>query len=864
MINKIDTDVLYNSITDNTISGNIATIKVQINYLREIFDRNPIMYTQCQLLLEKGIDALSDDEYWLELEIVSQTMDHNDDFRFRSALHYLKRLKYPESKRPSVLYLYQPGIDLIYWYRMDPGLGKSIALALTSLKEKSYFAESTNQAYGRLSVQCLKLLCEQSNDIKQGLIEEGLDWFKGVQREEIVLRKHGLKNEKKILLREQLIRMVHEHNPEIFLVFTVQINGSVVDVTDLVNASPCMHSELKSIAASDKFVGNENHDVLSLRRRFIANIKTLRSINEAYPTLMNVGLESFKTHEYSLLSKSQSILRKDQFSELVNFLEQHFKHEIHRHFYTKKLLTFFFPDQNKYRNIDYSRIEEKAPNTFQEVLSIYHSEVSLSAHKNYDLEALHTRFSKLQRILLNYAFPKYLKNFEEYGVVCLSRDNNRIQKSLFQQLQSQVKNNLISTKTGSARCGVIRWLMEITGQNVVDAFTISFKKHQIHSRKLRMEDLYTNDELRELVFYIEKGISLAKSEQQVIALYFARIQLKTCWNTSAMADIELTDIASVNLPTSKKSITVLIQKPRKGYVTDIYTLDGKTTISVMRDILYLKDNLTARYRYKSKSTTVKKYLFIFEEKTKIYRLDHRNIVSYIKELLCKLGSSVIYNSMRIRKSGVNHLYREVSKQVQAYEQIKLHSFDTFIKHYQRISESETQQNLQKATHVMQRYFTGREIEPRIEILMEDDLKNQKTPTGLCASKGADIEAKQYMIEHKNSDVNKDDKWCSDFLACVWCKHFRTVADAEHVWQLLSYRDFVLADMRASIINIDNNGTQKEAIDALENRVSSILENVRQMNRYAVNKGEALLKENGMHPFWGFAISSAEVSSEGAV
>jgi hypothetical protein len=141
--------------------------------------------------------------------------------------------------------------------------------------------------------------------------------------------------------------------------------------------------------------------------------------------------------------------------------------------------------------------------------------------------------------------------------------------------------------------------------------------------------------------------------------------------------------------------------------------------------------------------------------------------------------------------------------------------------------------------------------------MVDDGTTQKTPTGECASNGNDAEATQYQKEHRHLPSQDSNSWCSDFLACVWCKHFRTVADPEHVWQLLSYRDYVLADMSASVSDIDNNDFQKDAIESLRHRVDEILKQVSQKNAAAVKKGQELMDKNGMHQFWAFAITSVD-------
>jgi hypothetical protein len=63
-------------------------------------------------------------------------------------------------------------------------------------------------------------------------------------------------------------------------------------------------------------------------------------------------------------------------------------------------------------------------------------------------------------------------------------------------------------------------------------------------------------------------------------------------------------------------------------------------------------------------------------------------------------------------------------------------------------------------------------------------------------------------------------------------------------------------MSASISDIDNNEFQQEAINALQQRVDDILVQVAKRSQIALNKGEELLMNKGMHPFWEFAITSA--------
>ena len=838
---------------------NTKRVKSYLTQFKNLLSKYPILHSDSNRILFH-IDFLSMNDKWLKLEILAEQLDSGDDQLFRRCLFHFAKCINPYAIRPSTVRIFGTDIDLLDWYRVDEQFGCELKAAIKCWYKVSTLANSTKRAIANKAIQCLHLLCRNESSVLGGLVDEGLLWFESVARYKVIIKQHLVQDKNK-LLESALLAVLQVYKPLEFGAVCITINHKKLNVTDIAEIEPSIVVQLNQLAESPKFKGEKEHDVTSVTQRFQANVTSIRKVFDAFPELLNgSGLDSFKSSDFYLLKKADKLLKKHQFAELLLFLEEHFEQEIHRHYYVANLLPFYFEKQMKLRHVDYSEVAKKCPEIINKLLGMHESETALLSEKNYGITTLHTRFIKLKQLLIKYILPKYKSELVQYGFSCLSMNDSDIQKAVFQQLQSEVKSNAISLRTGTSFTEVLRWLMGITGQPVVEAYRISFKRYQRHARRLKVEDLYSDDELKELVFYIEKGIHNLESQQQLLALYFARIQIKSCWNTSPMSNIELSDISEVALPTSKKSMTLLIQKPRKGYDIDTYSLDGRTVNSVMRDIVFVRDSLTESYRELG-DNEVKKYLFIFKTKTNVYRLDADNIISHIKTILNRLGCSVTYNSMRIRKNGTNHLYQEVAKQMRAYESVKLHTFDTFIQHYQRISETRIQQNLHTAVDVMQRYFTGREIDPEIRILMVDDGTTQKIPTGECNSNGNDAEATQYQKEHRHLSDKESDMWCSDFLACVWCKHFRTVADPEHVWQLLSYRDYVLADMSASVSDIDNNDFQQDAIKALHLRVDEILKQVSKKNLTAVIKGQELMVQYGMHPFWAFAITSVNKNKD---
>ncbi|MBF4354970.1 hypothetical protein EAY36_27470, partial [Vibrio anguillarum] len=149
-----------------------------------------------------------------------------------------------------------------------------------------------------------------------------------------------------------------------------------------------------------------------------------------------------------------------------------------------------------------------------------------------------------------------------------------------------------------------------------------------HALRMKSSDTYTLDEIRELAFHIEKGV--VKHDwplQDRLAMYFARIQIKTCWNTSVIANIECSDIRQIDIPTSTRPVTIFIQKPRKGYKTDHFNFDYKSSRSAIHDLLKVRDTLTSSTRSKYGGHDNSRFLFIYEELGQLKTIDYNVVVA---------------------------------------------------------------------------------------------------------------------------------------------------------------------------------------------------------------------------------------------
>jgi|GEM_PF-1447477 len=857
----ISLDIFKTSLQPYMTPLNNRTLKTHIKHFSRILHTSTIMTFHSEKLLSQGVTALQSNDYWLQLEIEAQCLNHEDDYLFRRCMIHFSEALGDQSNRPSVIKVNSRNIDCLLWYRKSLVLGSDIKKSLHKWELCSHELKPISLETGVYnSLRCIKWIFDNDEELANELCNVGLIYFGDVFQYNLRFEKLRLRGCKR-KWQSSLLSVLEIYFSENFKHYSLSLSGSKVDVTDLYYLSHITVNQLANLALTDRVLGENGHNKKSMVKRFKCTVTSILSVfimHAKTTKISKLGLDTFELNGFELLKAAKNQLSKYQFRELVLLLGEHRQRPILKHEYQPNLLPFYFSKFDKYRAIDFSELSAKSTNLFNEVKALHQSELRYLLHKNYSMVTLHSRFGTLNSLLLNMLLlTEHMDAANKLGLACLSANKNHIQKEIFQKIQSEVRGEKMTLKCGQSCFEVIRWVMELTGQQVANVYLLSSKRNEEQSKRSRMEDLYTQNELRELMFYVEKGLKQTENNsQREVALYFAKIQLKSCWNTSALMDIELSDISEIELPTEKRAIAVLIQKPRKGYCVDCYYLDGKTVSSIMHDILYMRDIITRSFRKKA-GKLEHNVLFIYQERSAVKRLDPHIITPYINSVLKTYGCNVKYNSKRVRLTGSNSLYDEVVKNIRSYKSCMRHDFSTFIENYQRIDETEIHQNLHGAIDTMQKYFTGREISSDIKILLSDDFSLQKTPSGECASLGNDNEAIQYRKEHLQLQKknNIETVWCSDYLACIWCKYFRTVADPEHVWQLLSYREYVLADMLSSVLGIDNNQMQKDAITALHERVNTILKQLEIKSQSSVTLGKQLLKTKGMHPFWSFAIAS---------
>ncbi|WP_283787027.1 hypothetical protein QNI23_010620 [Bermanella sp. WJH001] len=801
-------------------------------------------------LKENGVEALSDQRYWLRIEIGAfKNLERKKAIAFSRSLDFLYKLIYPENyagKLTSIL-VHCTSVSLLEIYLTSEQLGDSVKDAIAKFSGSEVLSEATKIAVVQQVVGIVKALASDEKLNLATMLESALD--------DESLAQSGIKKHRVVSVRSQLRSFIEIVYPDIFFRQKLKVGGRSLDVTELHLISRIALMQIKKLVGNTYYSGEYGHSLGGIKGRLSCAIRTILKFvkKDKYfkKLFMELGLDALAANDYRPLKDIFQYYKQYEATSVANLYEHYSGVEVNQRILFQDILCFENEGSGKVKTIDISYISEICSRLREDIVFLHEEETELIDQKNYGAETLHTRFSKLVKVFSNYCNRNAIKGL---GLSLLSANDGSIQLDILSSIQTDVLTKSVSRRTAEGYISAIRWLCGITGQKFINAYRVTSNRHALHASRMKTSDTYTLDEVRELAFHIEKGI--LKNDwplQDKLAMYFARIQIKTCWNTSSIAKIECSDIQQVDMPTSNRPITMLVQKPRKNYQTDHFNFDFKSSRSAIHDLLTVRDTLTNSTRNKYSGYDNSRLLFIYEELDHLKTIDYNVIVARIATILMGLGCSIKYNSVKLRKTGSNEVYRQLSKDFRRYKAAFKHTYPTFIKNYQRVNEASSKATLSDATKIMEQYFSGKELSTEIKIVTEYEYGTQLTPVGGCNAERGSKEAQVYAKENRILSSNEIDR-CGDFMACIWCKHYRVVADADHVWQLLSFKDYVLGDMQGTIAHFSDVSLQKQAHRALSERVDEIISRLKITNSNQVNLGLALFENNGLHPIWDFAIS----------
>lgn len=466
----------------------------------------------------------------------------------------------------------------------------------------------------------------------------------------------------------------------------------------------------------------------------------------------------------------------------------------------------------------------------------------------------------------------------EEGIAALGMNKCRILKRIRCALKDKYTQDQLELGSARGMQLILRQYCLHCDLPDVRAYTISGKKRQANDDKNKVSDYYSLGDVASIAYAIELGLSdTCISAKDELLLRLGRVLIKTGWNLSPVLNLEIDDILKLDAPlTGKTAHFVRLFKKRANYQTQFYEFEldedgieneglvfGKEVTNALTDLEYIRDSISFKLRSSLADTSKMKY------KLSLYRDDEGDIrtPTYVKfsahlnEVLCRYECDIPFVVQRIRKGGLNYIYKTYAKKFKEYQKAGQHSLKVFLDVYLRDDGIKSETTIASATSVMADYFSGRPITGDITIVTEIPSDTKQTPTGRCASKGDDEEASAFQKQRQrlNKDSETSTGQCGDFNACLFCRHFRLVADAEHVHRLLSYHHYVVGEMERGISDYENTTDQAEYIDVLNRRVDEILVELSEINNDAVEMGKQLLNSKGCHEDWAFFANMGDMA-----
>lgn len=528
---------------------------------------------------------------------------------------------------------------------------------------------------------------------------------------------------------------------------------------------------------------------------------------------------------------------------------------------------------DRYRYIILDNIAKKFSMLAEKIAEYAYYEIErIDGFKNSE----NTVFSKVSAIHAIFNQHLYfldaddLKLLSQHGIEALEMNNCRIIKRIRYTLKQKFESDVLKRASAKQSQYAFKHFCNHFKLTDVSAYAISARKRRHHEQKVSASDYYTIEEVVSITYAVELALSnkdLSKHDELLLRL--ARIFIKTGWNLSLVLMLEIDDILELNAPLTGEAMNFIrLFKKRANYSTQFYEFDmdaetindeglifGKEVTNALADLEHIRDNLSGELRSRLKDDSKLKY------RLSLYKDDDGTTLSFAKEnfsskvndVLKKFECNVTFNTQRIRKGGLNYVYQKFAKNFKKYNKAGQHSLKVFLDVYLRDDGIRSEEKLASATLTMSEYFSGRQITNDIIIVTDIPPDTKKTPTGPCASQGNDEEAEAFSKSQQrlNRDSKTETNQCGDFNACLFCRHFRVVADTEHVWRLLSYHRYVVGEMERGVSDYDGTTDQAEYIEILNNRIETILEEVSEIDHVAVANGRQELETKGCHEDWAF-------------
>jgi len=751
--------------------------------IKRLIEEYPIYFRN---ELDRDIDLLvNDNEYRLELEL-KLYCEFNQIYKngYSRILKLLSRYSGNEIKRASSLTIAENEFRLIDLYLLN----KSLTLKLRNLLTE--FLPSLSPLSQKNIFKDFRKLIIDSNQFSKSTslgnladnIENNVEI--GVKKKYLIKKLRGKK-------------------------VTILIGNTVHDITRYYKLNPIVLSQYEKI--------KENLTNETEIKRFFEFKKILNNHLKKYPNdeskIKEHGLLAISKNKYEMLIKLRSYISTKCFNYVVFIVEiltnEKFDYEKydHKHLYIN----------HRHHNVSVIRLEnlyKKSEKFASEFYQFFHKYLSKIKYNELNEVSIKYNISTLRQIFINYTDSNDL---EKYGLKILSADNY----SYFRDIKSKINEKVIFEKlkpsTKNHYFIILKWLCDLTKQKYIRDYD-----DKNYNQELVKNDVLTNSySQKELMSILYKLIEVIKINEKdcskSLVAYFALIQITTGMNVSTLCSLKLTE---EQYKQDKNIFYLNFLKARAKNNTESHVYFKNAKDKTIYLFLYIRDILRKQILEKATNPEFKTdYFFVFLSRLgELQVAHHENIVKKVNELLKDVGCDVSYDTVRMRKTVSNKVYKIVLNQFSIYRSLINHSFDVYVRHYEEISTAECNQNLSKGTKSLEIHLKReinldipeiKDISPESSAIINDNII-QFTPIGNC------------------SEVPLDNiQNCSDYLACIFCKNFSVVNSEAQIHKLLDFKNICISQMMAISSSYNPESVIPLAINEFNSRIEYILNLLKQ-------------------------------------
>lgn len=732
-------------------------------------------------VIDRDIDKLvNDEEYLLDLEL-----NLHSDFPIVHSRHFSLFLKllsvYAETdiKRASSFFMNGNDFRCIELYALNRDLTNVLIKKL-----KSSFVKLTPDSK-KVTFKLLRKLIIDSNDFALSTSLEEL----GEKLKSIPNLKRNYKASIQHLFEDKLI---------------IDIQGQSIDITEYYKLNPIFLEQFKKIKNKIK-----NSTEL---KRFTTFTYTFKNHLKNYPTdekyFIKYGFLSLIQNNYEILLKIRDAEPTKIFNYFV-FVVEILTETKFNYIENDHKCLYIENDYGRSYKISLDNLYKKSPkfaSEFYELFKKYNSNIKYHDQNEISIRG---RISLLRKIFCDFDDAVAL---DKHGLKILSIDNLKHLKSIKENIYEDRIQKKIKLPTQNNYYNSLKWFCEITNQQYIKDFDEQKGANREILKRHSSTRSYSEQELMELLDHLIKAIKLFKDDySRLLVAYFALIQFITGMNLSTLCSLK-NNSKYIRVDDNNPNIYYLnFLKRRASNQTEAHTFFKKTEDKTIYLFLYIRDVLRKKVieLAKNKDFTTDYFFVFLSKKGELQVATFDNIGSKINELLTSSGCSINYDSKRMRKTVSNRIYKIVLKKFSVYRELLHHNFDVFVRHYEEINTFKTNDNLSQGTKSLEIYLKRDNIhleEPEIkEIDLVNDNIIQFTPLGNCSD---------------NPPENTN--YCSDYLACLFCKNFSVVNSEAQIHKLLDFKNICISQMVESSSKYNTETSTAIAIKEFETRVDYVL------------------------------------------